>query len=49
MIESQGLGSDIGQFTVSLFGSLHMLSELLLWDNSEGSAPFASTRFERII
>jgi hypothetical protein len=29
MIESQSLGGDVGQLTVSLFSALHMLSELL--------------------
>jgi len=29
MIESQGLGGDVGQFMVSLFGALHVLSQLL--------------------
>ena len=38
MIESQSLGNDVGQLVVSLFlfSALRMLSELLLWDNSEG-------------
>ena len=42
IIESQGLGGDVGQLIVSLFVALHMLSELLPWDNSEGSGPFGS-------
>ena len=44
MTESQGLSSNVGQLVVSLFSALHMLSELLPWDNSEGADPFGSTR-----
>jgi hypothetical protein len=29
MIESQGLGGDVGLLMVSLFGALHVLSQLL--------------------
>jgi len=29
MIESQGLGGNVGQLMVSLFGALHILSQLL--------------------
>ena len=29
IVESQGLSNDVGQFMVTLFGALHMLSELL--------------------
>lgn len=42
MIKSQGLSSAVGQLVVSLFGALHMLSQLPPQDNSEGAAPFVS-------
>ena len=44
MIEGPGLGSDVGQLVVSLFSALHMLSELLPWDNSTGLAPLFTHR-----
>jgi len=42
MIKAKGLGGDVGQLMVSLFGLLHILSWQFLWPRPDCGLPWLS-------